>query len=163
TLRVQVVGQDAENDPVTYSATGLPPGASLDPVSGLLTWTPTMFQAGQYGNIVLGATDGNLSSTETIAIVVTPVNQPPVLVPVAETINVHVDHVDRPPSLAVTNHAVVLGQLLDFTLAGTDPDAGDKLSYSASNLPTGATLDPGTGHFSWRPMAGQEGDTIVTF
>lgn len=42
------------------------------------------------------------------------------------------------------------GEEIRFTLHGTDED-GDAITYSAENLPEGATLDSDTGIFSWTP------------
>jgi len=53
-------------------------------------------------------------------------------------------------------------QLLTFIVSATDPD-GNKITYSAANLPTGATLDPGTGSFYWTPAYDQGGNYTVTF
>src|SRR5262249_18005530 len=66
TLVVQLHATDPEGDGLTYSASNLPPGATFDPAQGVLRWTPALFQAGTYQNIVLGVSDGNLSSTQTI-------------------------------------------------------------------------------------------------
>jgi hypothetical protein len=57
----------------------------------------------------------------------------------------------------IGNKGVEEGQLLEFTISATDPDTGDTLTYSASNLPTGASFDPGTQTFSWTPNAGDAG------
>ncbi len=46
--------------------------------------------------------------------------------------------------------------LLEFTISASDPD-NDPLTYSADNLPTGATFDPTARTFSWTPDYGQEG------
>lgn len=71
-----------------------------------------------------------------------------------------------PPSTTSTNHAPVLsaigakstvaGTTLSFTISATDPD-GDSLTYSAANLPSGATFTPSTRTFSWTPQSGQSG------
>jgi hypothetical protein len=50
------------------------------------------------------------------------------------------------------------GQLLEFTISATDPDAGNVLTFSASNLPDGATFDPETATFSWTPNYDQAGN-----
>jgi hypothetical protein len=64
---------------------------------------------------------------------------------------------NRPPELApVGNKIVDEGQLLSFTISATDPD-GDPLTYSASNLPPGASFDPSTQTFSWTPGYDQAG------
>src|SRR5262249_20522393 len=61
TLTIALSATDADGDSVVYSAANLPPGATLDPKTGVLTWTPTLDQAGTYAGIKLTASDGNLS------------------------------------------------------------------------------------------------------
>jgi cysteine-rich repeat protein len=65
---------------VTYSLTGAPAGASIDPVSGVFTWTPTTAQVGSF-NFWVKATDNGMppaaSSTPVTVTVTTP---PPDLV-----------------------------------------------------------------------------------
>jgi PKD repeat protein len=46
---------------------------------------------------------------------------------------------------------------LHFTVAASDPD-GDALTYSAENLPEGASFDAETGVFDWTPAFNQAGD-----
>jgi len=57
---------------------------------------------------------------------------------------------------AVGNKAVVELGTLAFTISATDPD-GDILTYSASNLPSGASFDPPTRIFTWTPSQSQVG------
>jgi hypothetical protein len=57
----------------------------------------------------------------------------------------------------VGNKSVDEGNLLEFTISATDADGGDTLTYSASNLPTGATFTPATQTFSWTPNVGDAG------
>ena len=59
--------------------------------------------------------------------------------------------INSPPVLLkIGDKKIFEGQALTFTLSATDNDAGT-LTYSASNLPTGATFDPATKTFSWVP------------
>jgi enterochelin esterase-like enzyme len=51
---------------------------------------------------------------------------------------------------------------LTFSVEATDPD-GDELTYSASDLPAGASFDPATRTFFWRPGYTQAGEYPVTF
>jgi hypothetical protein len=81
-LSVQLLAADLDGDPLTYSAENLPLGANFNPITGLLTWTPTLFQAGIYTNIRLGVTDGAATSSELIRIEVQNLNQPPIIVPI---------------------------------------------------------------------------------
>lgn len=51
---------------------------------------------------------------------------------------------------------VTAGQRYSFTPSASDPD-GDRLSFSASNLPSWATLDSGNGNISGTPSAADVG------
>jgi len=81
------------------------------------------------------------SAPATVTITVTPVNDPPVLtVPGPMTVNE--------------------GTAISFTLSATDVDGPFPLIFSASNLPTGATLTPQSGTsalFAWTPNSAQGG------
>jgi len=72
--------------------------------------------------------------------------------------------VNRAPVLtSIGNKSVNEGSLLQFTLSATDAD-GDTLTYSAVNLPSGATFNPTTRTFSWTPNYVQSGTyNTVTF
>jgi len=64
---------------------------------------------------------------------------------------------DQAPVLnAIGNKSVNEGTALSFTISASDAD-GDTLTYSASNLPSGATFDPATQTFSWTPGYSQGG------
>ena len=232
TLSLLVTATKIEGDSLFYTATNLPSGANLDPATGMLTWTPQPGQAGTYP-VIVTATDGSLSSSETVKVAVTHANYPPVFVPLlpqyaregtpvqftvvaadldggpgtytltnasagstfnaasgvfqwtpsfgsagdytlhfvasnpaglTSTLDVvlHVAHVVRPPTVHTPNHQATLGELLRFTVQATDLDAGTTLTYTAINLPAGATLDPHAGLFQWTPGPSQTGDYVVT-
>ncbi len=73
-----------------------------------------------------------------------PINHPPVLtVPGSQTVNEE--------------------EVLSFTISATDPDAGDILTYSATNLPTNASFNPSTRTCTFSPDANQSGMYTVTF
>jgi hypothetical protein len=135
-LEFTISATDADGDPLTYSASGLPTGANFSPATRTFSWTPGYDQAGTHSAVHFEVSDGSLADSEDIAITVSNVPQPPVLNPIG-------------------NKSVNEGQLLQFTISATDAD-GDPLTYSASNLPSGASFDPGTRTFSWTPASGQE-------
>jgi hypothetical protein len=147
-LQFTVTASDPDGDGLTYSATNLPTGASFDPLTQIFSWTPDFTQTGSYPNVTFTVTDDGtpaLSDSEAITITVGEVNQPPVLDPIGDK-------------------AVDEGQLLQFTVTGSDPDTGDTLTYSATNLPTGANFVPLTQVFTWTPDFTQSGTySNVTF
>ena len=135
-LEFTVSAIDPNNDPLTYSAnlTSLSPEASFNPATRTFSWTPTSGQAGTCSDVRFEVSDGELTDSEDITITV---NRPPVLEPIGDKLAGE-------------------GELLEFTISATDPD-GDPLTYSASNLPTGASFNPATRTFSWTPTSGQAG------
>ena len=56
------VAVDPDGDVVTYGAAGLPPGAAIDPPTGLITADLPYHSAGDY-RVTLNASDGTLVST----------------------------------------------------------------------------------------------------
>jgi hypothetical protein len=72
-LTFGVAAVDPDGDPLTYSASGLPEGASFDPATQQFSWTPGYTQAGQY-EVTFTAVDGQdryaLSATKVVTITV---------------------------------------------------------------------------------------------
>ena len=123
---------------ITYSAQNLPSGATFS--GSTFKWTPTSSQAGSY-SVTFTASDGSHQTTHTITITVNGINQPPVFAPIG-------------------NKSAHAQSLLTFTLSATDPD-GDSVTYSATDMPSGATLTGST--FAWTPTVDQRGVFIITF
>src|SRR4029077_14093615 len=124
----------------------LPMGATLNATTGAFSWTPTYDQAGSYPVTVTATDNGTpapLSASEAITITVTNTNRAPVLAPIG-------------------NKTVAENAALTFTATATDPDS-DTVTFSASGLPMGATLNATTGAFSWTPTYDQSGSYPVTF
>jgi VCBS repeat-containing protein len=130
----------------TLDAAALALGATINPTTGAFSWTPTEAQGAGLYNITITVTDNGtpqLSDSETIQIQVNEVNQNPVLG-------------------TIGNRTVDEGTTLTFTIDGTDADLpANTLTFSASNLPTGATFDPATRTFSWTPTEAQGPNTFT--
>lgn len=63
---------------------------------------------------------------------------------------------NRPPVINnIAAQTADEGQLLSFTVQGSDPDSGQTLAFSLVNAPAGATIQQGTGAFSWVPSETQ--------
>lgn len=61
-----------------------------------------------------------------------------------------------------SSRTVFAGQLLEFTVFAYDSN-NDGISYSVFSLPSGASFNPVTRTFSWRPGSGQTGNYTITF
>ena len=137
-LQIAISGSDPDGNPLTYTASGLPAGATFS--GQTFTWTPTFTDAGTYA-VTFSVSDGQLTDSETVTITVTNINRAPVLAPIGA-------------------RTIVAGSLLQIALSGSDPD-GDALTYTATSLPTGATMAGAI--FDWTPSATQTGTYSVTF
>ncbi|MFZ5469810.1 MAG: Kelch repeat-containing protein [Myxococcota bacterium] len=143
-LSFTVTATDPDGDALTFSASNLPSGATFNPATRAFSWTPAVGQAGVY-SVTISVSDGVLSDSETFSMTVTAAPPP-----------------NRPPVLdSIGNRTVVESSTLSFAATATDPD-GDALTFSASNLPSGATFNPATRAFSWTPSVGQAGVYSVT-
>ena len=140
-VSLQLNASDPDGDVLTFSSLRLPPGLSLDPATGLISGSPTFEAAGTY-NVKVSVTDGSLSRDRFFSWEIVDVN--------------------RAPSLAVpddqSDHE---GDSVDLALLASDPD-GEDVTYSASGLPSGLSLDPSTGLIAGTIEAGEAGTYTVT-
>lgn len=136
-LTFTVNASDANGDSLTYSASSLPSGAMFDTTTHKFSWTPTASQKGTYRNVRFLVNDGTTTVAKNITITVKTANQAP-------TLN------------TISNKTVKAGSTLMFAVSGSDPN-GDKLTYSATNMPKGATFNAATRTFTWKPTTSQKG------
>ena len=135
---------DVPANPLSYSLGGTPPsGASIDPSTGAFSWTPTEAQG---PSPTVNDYTFNVCVSDGVAS------------PVCETIKVTVNEVNQAPTLdSIGNKSVNELALLTFTALGHDTDVpANPLSYSLGGTPpSGASIDPSTGAFSWTPTEAQ--------
>jgi hypothetical protein len=146
TLELNITADDWNQDVLTYSATDLPEGATMDSATHTFSWTPDYDQAGSY-DINLIISDGQLQASALLNIIVTEnkkaSNQPPIFGAIADA-------------------SVKQKETLSIRITASDPN-GDPLTYSASNLPPGAKFYPASQQFIWSPAYNQVGNYAVTF
>src|SRR3989442_9785248 len=143
-LTFTISATDPDSDTVSYSATGLPAGATLNATTGAFSWTPGYDQAGSYP-VTFTATDNGspaLSASEAITITVTNTNRAPVANPQSVT------------TPANTAKAI--------TLTATDVD-GDTLTYSVVTGPAHGALSGTAPNVTYRPAANYTGADSFTF
>ena len=128
---------------LSYSATGLPAGLTLNATTGTITGTPSVSGT---NSVTLTARDtGGLSTTGSFSVVISP-NQAPTL------------------STTLTSATGVVGSAFSFALptgAFTDPN-GQTLTYTATGLPAGLSLNAGTGAITGTPSTSGVSSVTIT-
>jgi hypothetical protein len=150
TLRIRVVATHPEGPP-TLTAINLPTNSTFRDSGGGIggfVFTPSYTQAGIYG-VSFIATKGALKDTEFVQITVIETgNQPPVLVPLPDSMSAR------------------LGDTLRLHIRATDPD-GPSLTLSTTALPTNSAFHDsgnGGGWFKFYPDSTQKDSVYhVTF
>lgn len=112
-------------DTLTYSAIGLPPGASMSA-----------------GGVFSGGFDYNASGVYTVTVTVSDGASQ-----TQDTFIWTVENVNRPPTLVTPPRLNAVGDMVAVTLNATDPD-GDALSFSYNGLPSDLTLNTTTGQIT---------------
>ena len=123
---------DPNNDVLSFSASGLPTGVSIDPATGIISGTlPILYTDTPYSITVTAKDAGALESRQTFTLTV------------VNSIN------EAPTSTAIADQAADEAEryFLDVHLNFLDPN-DDVLSYSASGLPAGVGIDSATGVIS---------------
>src|SRR5678815_1575157 len=111
---------------------GAPTGASINPTTGVFTWTPTEAQGTGSYPFAVRVSDGIANTDAAITIDVTESNIAPALTGVPPTATV--------PELAPYT----------FTASATDADLpAQALAFSLVGAPAGASIDATTGVFTW--------------
>ena len=136
-LAILLTGGDPDGDTLNYQLASRPTHGKLTGKSPNLVYTPDTNYFGT-DSFAFSVNDGWVDSAPVlIAITVKPVNDAPVMAPIAD--------------LTVNEN-----ELLRCMVTATDVDAGDVLAYRlAPNSPTGAKLDAVTGEFTWTPTEAQ--------
>lgn len=130
-------------DELTFSLDEAPDSMSIDPVTGVIEWTPTNDHVGE-NDVTVRVNDRNgLSDTLTFKVTVANVNDPPEIT-----------------SAAVTN--ATENQKYKYDVEATDPDSGDELEFSLDKKPDGMTIETTTGAIQWTPTNDDVGQHSAT-
>lgn len=139
TVSLAVTATDPEDDPLSFSATGLPPGIAIDPetgeIDGKLSYAAA---AGSPYSVTVSVTDGFAADTDTFTWAVVDLNRKPQL----DSIND-----------ADTNE----GSPWSFQATASDPDLpfGDTLVFTLDTAPAGMQIGASSGTMSWSPSEQQ--------
>ncbi len=126
---------DLDGDPLTYSATGLPPGIAIEQTTGVISGRLEYSAAGASPYAVtVTVSDGSLTDTDTFTWTVDDRNRAPTIAPVSD-------------------QSTPEGSVWSKTIAASDPDEpyGDELRFSLVEAPSGMTIGATSGVVSWTP------------
>jgi hypothetical protein len=133
------------NESLTYTATGLPPGLTLDPTDGAITGTPLPGDAaggydghGDY-EVTLTVSDGTDTTSDNFIWTVT----------AESALTLTVAGSAGPVSLSNTE-----GDMVQLQAQASGGAAGASLTYGASGLPAGLAIDAATGRIAGTLAAG---------
>jgi hypothetical protein len=142
---VQAVDPDDPPSPLRYSFDQAPAGATIDPASGVILWTPTEDEGPTNAIFIVRATElvpPALSVSRTFSVEVAEANQRPILT-------------------APQDAALNAGDVLAFVVTAQDLDRPpQELSFQLEpGAPTDASIDPQTGLFRWPVSPDDHGGT----
>lgn len=145
TILVMAVGTDPEGEPVRYGLSAAPPGMVINTTNGELLWTPGLSQVGSFVATVTATDPGGQSDSASfnIDVAAEAANNPPVIQDIA-------DQVLNPL------------QTLNLTLAASDADTGDVLTFALSGAPAGMQFDARTGTINWVADTSNAGPVNLT-
>ena len=145
TVPASATDADLPAQVLTFSLVTAPAGASINPSTGIFTWTPSESDGPGTFPVTIRVTDSATATADaSFTITVTESNSAPVLAP-------------------ITAKSVNEGTLLTVAAAATDADLpAQALTYSLVAAPAGASITPTTGVFTWTPSVGQAGSHSVT-
>ncbi|WP_052263304.1 MBG domain-containing protein [Geobacter pickeringii] len=126
----QVMASDPENQPLSYTLSGNPPGMTVNS-TGLISWPTSV--AGTYTVTVTATDPGALTASQTFTLTVNSAaaNQAPVITSVPVTIGYEEGY-------------------YYYQVKASDP-GGNSLSYSLIMKPSGMVINPTSGLIYWRP------------
>jgi hypothetical protein len=140
------VGDDVDDDTLTFSITNKPTWATFTPATGMLSGTPASNNVGTTSGIVISVSDG----TETVSL-------PAFSLTVATTAPAN-----RAPTISGTPRtSVTVGQAYTFRPTASDPD-GNTLQYTITGKPSWLNFSATTGQLSGTPTAANVGSSRMT-
>ena len=146
----QATAADADGDPLSFSAAGLPTWATINTSTGVLSGTPAATDVGQSADIVVSVSDGEANASlpsfqiRVNSATPAPAPTPPPAGNTAPTIS------------GVPATSTQATRVYSFTPAASDAQS-QALTFSIVNRPTWASFSTATGRLSGTPTTAQVG------
>jgi fibro-slime domain-containing protein/RHS repeat-associated protein len=139
----RVLAQDADNDVLAFQLLNSPDGATINPSTGVINFTPTSAQIGNqsFTLLVSDRNGGETTQTFTLAVVADAPNDAPVI-------------------LSTPRNITQLNRTYLYQVNAFDHN-GDPLTFSLTTAPDGLTVDE-SGLMVWTPTAQQFGSNEIS-
>ena len=143
---MNIIGANANSILSFVLGDGAPVGATIEPETGVFSWTPLECQGAGVYTIPIYVVDYGNNEANDLGFVKVTVNE-----------------VNLPPWLLPGKGAAYVGQTNSIALCGGDPDCPpNPLTYSLlGSVPSGLTIDAATGTLTWAPTAAQAGTNYL--
>ena len=132
---------DADSHAITYLLVESPGGMTIDAITGLVQWTPSLIQAGTHTITVAAIDFSGMGSSQRFDVHVFASNEPP--------------EITSPP---VTT--VAAGATYRYDVRASDPD-GDLMQIRLTDGPVGMQIDTRLGRIEWTTTAADVGSHRV--
>lgn len=142
----EIVAVDPDGNALTFALRTAPVGMTIDPSSGLLSWTPTVTDTGLHSVVIQVAdTRGGLAEQRfTLTVLTPPPNRPPVITSVP-VVSVNASNDARSDYIYDVEARDADGDILTYRLQGAE-------------RPSGMSINATTGVIHWSPSLAQVGD-----
>lgn len=141
-LSVNVTAGDSDipANNLVFSIVSGPAGATINPSTGLLTWTPSEADGPSTNIIKIQVLDNGVPSLAT-----------------QDSMEVIVQEVNSAPSLTLpSTQSIAEKSTLNVTAVGSDPDIpANPLTYKLNSSPPGMSINAQTGQITWTPTEDQ--------
>ncbi|RPI46871.1 MAG: tandem-95 repeat protein, partial [Betaproteobacteria bacterium] len=140
---IAAIDEDPEDTVLSYALVLGPAGMQIDAAGGAVTWQPQAADLGIHAVTVRVSDAQGAFAEQAYLLTVADVNEAPQFVSV-------------PPGSAL------VGDIYAYMAQASDPDAGDRLTYSIEDAPENVVLLPAQGLLLWRPGSTQTGAQSIT-
>lgn len=145
------VGNSSER-PLTWSLSDAPEGMTINPYTGVISWTPNELQGGEEYSFTVTVTDASGSASQTVVYTCREVDDAPVF-----------DAPLLPQDYGVVG-SVMPGSSVEIQMKAADPDVpANSVVYELVEGPEGCSINETTGLLTWAvPVASSQLDVTIT-
>jgi hypothetical protein len=138
-IRIEPVATDPDpGDVLSWTLLASPSGMSIDPASGVMTWTPLPGQVGPHAVSVRVSDRDQFSTSRSFEVSVIAAISPPLITSIADQV-------------------ALVDTALQIQVELANPGAGTPLAFSLDQAPAGMQIDLASGLIAWTPTSADVG------